>query len=178
MSEGGVAAPLEGGTAAHAGSRSRSRTRCRGSARPEAWAEGFDGKGVTAEALDSGIAPAHPDAKGSIVGTKSSVPGRSAGRNGHGAHAASAVAGSGTVSDGVCKGVTPAADLLVGKAATRRTPGSARPGSRPGPGAAGVFRLPPGPQEPPRGTATEASRPNARIASAPARGPGARRRKA
>lgn len=83
---------------------------------PEAWAEGYDGKGVKVAVLDSGIDAGHPDVKDRIVGSKSFVPGEEVlDGNGHGTHVASTVAGSGAASGGVYKGVAPAADLLVGK---------------------------------------------------------------
>lgn len=83
---------------------------------PEAWAEGYDGKGVKVAVLDSGIDPSHPDVKDRIIGSKSFVPGQEVlDGNGHGTHVASTVAGSGAASGGVYKGVAPAADLLVGK---------------------------------------------------------------
>lgn len=83
---------------------------------PEAWAEGYDGKGVKVAVLDTGIDTGHPDVKDRIVGSKSFVPGQEVlDRNGHGTHVASTVAGSGAASGGAYKGVAPGADLLVGK---------------------------------------------------------------
>ncbi|MFG2654501.1 S8 family serine peptidase [Streptomyces sp. NPDC048425] len=83
---------------------------------PEAWAKGFDGKGVKVAVLDTGIDPTHPDVKDRIVGSKSFVPGQAVlDENGHGTHVASTVAGSGAASGGDYKGVAPAADLLIGK---------------------------------------------------------------
>lgn len=83
---------------------------------PEAWAKGFDGKGVKVAVLDTGIDPTHPDVKDRIIGSKSFVPGQAVlDENGHGTHVASTVAGSGAASGGAYKGVAPAADLLIGK---------------------------------------------------------------
>lgn len=83
---------------------------------PEAWAKGFDGKGVKVAVLDTGIDPTHPDVKDRIVASKSFVPGQAVlDENGHGTHVASTVAGSGAASGGDYKGVAPAADLLIGK---------------------------------------------------------------
>ncbi|WP_327339682.1 S8 family serine peptidase [Streptomyces sp. NBC_01324] len=83
---------------------------------PAAWAEGYDGAGVKVAVLDTGIDPTHPDVKDRIVGSKSFVPGEEVlDGHGHGTHVASTVAGSGAASDGVYKGVAPAADLLIGK---------------------------------------------------------------
>lgn len=83
---------------------------------PQAWAEGYDGKGVKVAVLDTGIDTDHPDVKDRILETRSFVPGEEVDdRNGHGTHVASTIAGSGAASDGVNKGVAPEAGLLVGK---------------------------------------------------------------
>ncbi|MFJ8859166.1 S8 family serine peptidase [Streptomyces sp. NPDC102451] len=83
---------------------------------PQAWAEGYDGKGTTVAVLDTGIDATHPDVKDRVTQSKSFVPGEEVvDRNGHGTHVASTIAGSGAASDGLNKGVAPAADLIVGK---------------------------------------------------------------
>ncbi|MFI6605372.1 S8 family serine peptidase [Streptomyces poriferorum] len=83
---------------------------------PQAWAEGYDGKGSKVAVLDTGIDADHPDVKDRILETRSFVPGEEVDdRNGHGTHVASTIAGSGAASDGVNKGVAPAADLIIGK---------------------------------------------------------------
>ncbi|MFC7874080.1 S8 family serine peptidase [[Kitasatospora] papulosa] len=83
---------------------------------PQAWAEGFDGKGTTVAVLDTGIDATHPDVKDRVKQSRSFVPGEEAvDGNGHGTHVASTIAGSGAASDGANKGVAPAADLIVGK---------------------------------------------------------------
>ncbi|MEU1435269.1 S8 family serine peptidase [Streptomyces sp. NPDC005786] len=83
---------------------------------PQAWAEGYDGKGTKVAVLDTGIDEDHPDVKDRILESRSFVPGEEVDdKNGHGTHVASTIAGSGAASDGVNKGVAPAAGLLVGK---------------------------------------------------------------
>ncbi|MFJ6434116.1 S8 family serine peptidase [Streptomyces sp. NPDC091416] len=83
---------------------------------PQAWAEGYDGKGIKVAVLDTGIDIDHPDVKDRVLETRSFVPGEEVDdKNGHGTHVASTIAGSGAASDGVNKGVAPAAGLLVGK---------------------------------------------------------------
>ncbi|MFI6961501.1 S8 family peptidase [Streptomyces sp. NPDC050255] len=83
---------------------------------PQAWAEGYDGKGIKVAVLDTGIDADHPDVKDRILATRSFVPGEEVDdKNGHGTHVASTIAGSGAASDGANKGVAPAAGLLVGK---------------------------------------------------------------
>lgn len=83
---------------------------------PQAWAEGYDGKGSKVAVLDTGIDATHPDVKDRILETKSFVPGEEVvDKNGHGTHVASTIAGSGAASEGVNKGVAPGADLIVGK---------------------------------------------------------------
>ncbi|MFF4065755.1 S8 family serine peptidase [[Kitasatospora] papulosa] len=83
---------------------------------PQAWAEGFDGKGTTVAVLDTGIDATHPDVKDRVKQSRSFVPGEEVvDGNGHGTHVTSTIAGSGAASDGANKGVAPAADLIVGK---------------------------------------------------------------
>ncbi|TXS38998.1 S8 family serine peptidase [Streptomyces sp. OR43] len=83
---------------------------------PQAWAEGYDGKGIKVAVLDTGIDAGHPDVKDRVLETRSFVPGEEVDdKNGHGTHVASTIAGSGAASDGVNKGVAPQAGLLVGK---------------------------------------------------------------
>ncbi|MET9593081.1 S8 family serine peptidase [Streptomyces sp. NPDC006516] len=83
---------------------------------PEAWAAGYDGKGVKVAVLDTGIDVNHPDLVGLIDGTASFVPGEPVTDvNGHGTHVAGTIVGSGAASGGDNKGVAPGADLFVGK---------------------------------------------------------------
>ncbi|MFJ7493803.1 S8 family peptidase [Streptomyces sp. NPDC097727] len=83
---------------------------------PQAWAEGYDGKGSKVAVLDTGIDATHPDVKDRILETKSFVPGEEVlDKHGHGTHVASTIAGSGAASEGVNKGVAPGADLIIGK---------------------------------------------------------------
>ncbi|MFF9350025.1 S8 family serine peptidase [Streptomyces sp. NPDC014734] len=83
---------------------------------PQAWAEGYDGKGAKVAVLDTGIDADHPDVKDRVLESKSFVPGEEVDdKNGHGTHVASTIAGSGAASQGTNKGVAPGADLIVGK---------------------------------------------------------------
>ncbi|MCX5588978.1 S8 family peptidase [Streptomyces erythrochromogenes] len=83
---------------------------------PQAWAAGYDGKGVKVAVLDTGIDVNHPDFAGLIDGTASFVPGEAVTDvNGHGTHVAGTIVGSGAASGGADKGVAPGADLFVGK---------------------------------------------------------------
>lgn len=83
---------------------------------PEAWAAGYNGKGVKVAVLDTGIDVNHPDLAGLIDGTASFVPGEAVTDvNGHGTHVAGTIVGSGAASGGDNKGVAPGADLFVGK---------------------------------------------------------------
>ncbi|MFF1910489.1 S8 family serine peptidase [Streptomyces sp. NPDC058239] len=83
---------------------------------PEAWARGFDGKGVKVAVLDTGADLNNADIKSRITVSKSFVPGEAVqDGHGHGTHVASTIAGSGANSGGKYKGVAPGADLLVGK---------------------------------------------------------------
>ncbi len=83
---------------------------------PEAWADGYDGTGVTVALLDTGLDVNHPDLSTQVAGTQSFVPGESiADANGHGTHVGSTIAGTGAAQDGYYKGVAPGAKLDVGK---------------------------------------------------------------
>nr|WTB32829.1 S8 family serine peptidase [Streptomyces sp. NBC_00830] len=83
---------------------------------PEAWAKGFDGKGVKVAVLDTGADLNNADIKSRITASQSFVPGEAVqDGHGHGTHVASTIAGSGANSGGKYKGVAPGADLLVGK---------------------------------------------------------------
>ncbi|WP_405818919.1 S8 family serine peptidase [Streptomyces sp. NBC_01390] len=83
---------------------------------PEAWAAGYDGKGVKVAVLDTGVDGTHPDLKGRIDAAKNfSEAADTVDRVGHGTHVASTVAGSGAHSGGKYKGVAPGARLISGK---------------------------------------------------------------
>ena len=83
---------------------------------PEAWAKGFDGKGVKVAVLDTGIDPNHPDLVGRVKAAQNFTGDPDAvDHHGHGTHVASTIAGSGAASGGKYKGVAPEADLYIGK---------------------------------------------------------------
>jgi len=83
---------------------------------PEAWAKGFDGKGVKVAVLDTGLDPTHPDLVGRVKATENFTGDPDAvDHHGHGTHVASTIAGSGAASGGKYKGVAPEADLYIGK---------------------------------------------------------------
>ncbi|MFI0424045.1 S8 family peptidase [Spongiactinospora sp. 9N601] len=89
---------------------------------PEAWKQGFTGKGVTVAVLDSGYDTAHPDLKGVVAHAKSFIqndPDINDGV-GHGTHVASTIAGSGAASGGRYRGIAPDAKLAIGKVLSRR----------------------------------------------------------
>lgn len=79
---------------------------------PQAWQQGFTGKGVTVAVLDSGYDADHPDLKDAVVHARnfSDDPDISD-PIGHGTHVASTVAGRG----GTYRGVAPEANLAIGK---------------------------------------------------------------
>ncbi|MEV5602512.1 S8 family serine peptidase [Streptomyces sp. NPDC052299] len=79
---------------------------------PQAWADGYTGKGVTVAVLDSGYDSDHPDLAGRVTVSANFLGGDSAeDDNGHGTHVASTIAGI----DGTYRGVAPDASLAVGK---------------------------------------------------------------
>ncbi|MGW1259516.1 S8 family serine peptidase [Streptomyces sp. NPDC002513] len=83
---------------------------------PEAWAEGYDGKGTKVAVLDTGVDAQHPDLADRIAASQNFTDSKTTDdRVGHGTHTASTVGGSGAASDGREKGVAPGTALLIGK---------------------------------------------------------------
>lgn len=79
---------------------------------PEAWGNGYTGKGVTVAVLDSGYDSDHPDLAGRVTVSSNFLGGDTAeDDNGHGTHVASTIAGV----DSTYRGVAPDASLAVGK---------------------------------------------------------------
>lgn len=93
---------------------------------PDAWAAGYDGKGVKVAVLDTGIDTTHPDLASLVTESKDfSGTGSTDDRSGHGTHVAATVAGSGARSGGLYTGVAPGAEILNAKVLDDSGEGSA-----------------------------------------------------
>lgn len=81
---------------------------------PGIGASGFDGANQIIGIADTGIDDTHPDLQGVIIQAFArGRPGRHDDPNGHGTHVAGSAVGRGTASNGVFKGVAPAAQIVV-----------------------------------------------------------------
>ncbi|MFG2926659.1 S8 family serine peptidase [Streptomyces sp. NPDC048305] len=79
---------------------------------PQAWKDGYTGKGTTVAVLDTGWDSDHPDLAGRVsVSADFTGTGSAEDDNGHGTHVASTIAGV----DSTYRGVAPDASLAVGK---------------------------------------------------------------
>ena len=83
---------------------------------PAVWSQGFTGKGITLAVIDTGIYP-HPDLTQPnirIIAFKDFINKKSLpyDDNGHGTHVAGIIAGNGSMSGGLYKGVAPEANLV------------------------------------------------------------------
>ncbi|MHA1409713.1 MAG: S8 family serine peptidase [Candidatus Odinarchaeia archaeon] len=80
---------------------------------------GYNGENIKIAILDSGIKSSHPDLSGKVIAQSSFVDGEDADDlNGHGTHIAGIIAGSGTASNGLYRGIAPAAKLINAKCAS------------------------------------------------------------
>src|SRR5437588_1552914 len=82
---------------------------------PEAWQGGIDGTGVAVAVVDTGIDGTHPDLSGKVRASANFSTSPAGDHFGHGTHVASIIAGTGTASGGLRKGVAPGATLLEAK---------------------------------------------------------------
>ncbi|GII79468.1 peptidase [Sphaerisporangium rufum] len=83
---------------------------------PQAWQAGYDGTGVKVAVLDTGADETHPDLAGRVDDRRNFTDDPTTEDGvGHGTHVASIIAGQGSASAGLRKGVAPGARLLVGK---------------------------------------------------------------
>ncbi len=91
---------------------------------PVVWNGGNEGEGIKVCVIDTGVDPTHPDLQGRVLAQRDFTGEGVADGNGHGTHVAAIVAGDGTTSGGMFKGVAPRARILGAKSLNNNGSGS------------------------------------------------------